>query len=124
MILCDGCDAPSHPLCVGLQVVPEGDWFCSVCEQDKLVKCLEAKLKIIEDHFAALEKAKSQSILKRTNRIADIGANLDNLFGGKSAKKREYDENGLSNEENEDGEQKAKKRRHLLNRYIKLNLLF
>lgn len=32
MILCDGCDGAYHTICVGLQVTPEEDWFCSWCQ--------------------------------------------------------------------------------------------
>ena len=31
LLLCDGCDRTFHPQCVDLEVVPEGDWFCSDC---------------------------------------------------------------------------------------------
>lgn len=50
------------------------------------MRSLQAKLVIIEKHFADIENAKSQSIQKRTNRIADIGANLDNLFCNPASK--------------------------------------
>eukprot|EP01051_Picozoa_sp_SAG22_P031434 SAG22_NODE_12735_length_431_cov_0.840361_1_plen_128_part_10 len=32
MLLCDGCDKGHHTFCVGLQAVPEADWFCPLCE--------------------------------------------------------------------------------------------
>jgi hypothetical protein len=36
MILCDGknqtCETAVHLKCVGLKQVPEGDWFCQVCQ--------------------------------------------------------------------------------------------
>lgn len=33
LLLCDtpGCDAPYHTYCIGLDRVPEGDWFCPTC---------------------------------------------------------------------------------------------
>ncbi|KAA8648148.1 putative PHD and RING finger domain protein [Aspergillus tanneri] len=31
LLLCDGCDAPSHTYCVGLDAVPSGSWYCSRC---------------------------------------------------------------------------------------------
>lgn len=31
MLLCDKCDQPAHLGCVGLDTVPEGDWFCPSC---------------------------------------------------------------------------------------------
>ena len=31
MLLCDNCDQPAHLGCVGVDTVPEGDWFCPSC---------------------------------------------------------------------------------------------
>lgn len=33
MLLCDGCDAPTHLACTQprLRRVPKGDWFCVAC---------------------------------------------------------------------------------------------
>ena len=31
MLLCDKCDQPAHLGCVGVDIVPEGDWFCPSC---------------------------------------------------------------------------------------------
>ncbi|OOF98380.1 hypothetical protein ASPCADRAFT_164892 [Aspergillus carbonarius ITEM 5010] len=33
LLLCDGCDAPSHTYCVGLDSVPPGPWYCARCTQ-------------------------------------------------------------------------------------------
>ncbi|KAI9013932.1 hypothetical protein CLU79DRAFT_380169 [Phycomyces nitens] len=30
----DGCDIPVHQSCYGVEVIPEGDWFCQRCEDD------------------------------------------------------------------------------------------
>lgn len=35
LLLCDGCDVPSHTYCVGLDVVPSGAWYCSQCETQR-----------------------------------------------------------------------------------------
>ncbi|KAL1961147.1 hypothetical protein VTO42DRAFT_3092 [Malbranchea cinnamomea] len=32
LLLCDGCDVPSHTYCLGLDSVPSGPWFCHQCE--------------------------------------------------------------------------------------------
>jgi hypothetical protein len=79
LLLCDGCDAGYHLTCLKplLNEVPEGDWFCGICEHDMLIKKLQEKIDLIDNHFKELELAKLKSIKKRTNRIADIGANLD-----------------------------------------------
>jgi hypothetical protein len=34
LLLCDSCDAPYHTHCVGLDRVPNGNWFCMECESD------------------------------------------------------------------------------------------
>eukprot|EP01079_Euglenida_sp_SAG-EU17-18_P005533 gene5533-138_t len=34
-ILCDGCDRPFHLACMALDSVPEGDWLCPDCPQNK-----------------------------------------------------------------------------------------
>lgn len=31
MLLCDKCDQPAHLGCVGVDTIPEGDWFCPTC---------------------------------------------------------------------------------------------
>lgn len=31
MLLCDGCPKAFHLACLGLQAVPDGDWYCAVC---------------------------------------------------------------------------------------------
>lgn len=33
LLLCDGCDVPSHTYCAGLDAVPSTPWFCSQCEE-------------------------------------------------------------------------------------------
>ncbi|KAJ5256952.1 hypothetical protein N7478_013056 [Penicillium angulare] len=36
LLLCDGCDMPSHSYCVGLDAVPSGSWYCSACESSRV----------------------------------------------------------------------------------------
>ena len=90
LILCDGCDDAYHLMCLNpvLSEIPEGDWYCPICEHQKLCKVLLEKLEAAEKHFKQLEMAKNQSIIKRCNRIADIGANLDNLFHKKTNRQK------------------------------------
>ncbi|KAI9375630.1 ribosomal L37ae protein family-domain-containing protein [Aspergillus egyptiacus] len=35
LLLCDGCDVPTHTYCAGLDEVPEGPWYCSRCETQR-----------------------------------------------------------------------------------------
>ncbi|KAJ5330488.1 hypothetical protein N7476_000271 [Penicillium atrosanguineum] len=37
LLLCDGCDAPSHLYCVGLDEIPAGAWYCSQCESQRAI---------------------------------------------------------------------------------------
>lgn len=32
LLLCDGCDCPTHTYCVGLDDIPSGSWYCDRCE--------------------------------------------------------------------------------------------
>lgn len=36
LLLCDGCDVPSHTYCVGLDDVPYGPWYCDQCETHRV----------------------------------------------------------------------------------------
>lgn len=38
LLLCDGCDAPSHVYCVGLDDVPPGSWYCERCETQRALE--------------------------------------------------------------------------------------
>ncbi|CAI7633241.1 unnamed protein product [Penicillium glandicola] len=33
LLLCDGCDSPSHLYCLGLDEIPSGSWYCQQCEE-------------------------------------------------------------------------------------------
>ncbi|KAJ5468981.1 hypothetical protein N7475_006733 [Penicillium sp. IBT 31633x] len=35
LLLCDGCDAPSHLYCLGLDEIPAGSWYCQQCESQR-----------------------------------------------------------------------------------------
>ncbi|KAL4916591.1 ribosomal L37ae protein family-domain-containing protein [Aspergillus aurantiobrunneus] len=35
LLLCDGCDVPTHTYCAGLDEVPRGSWYCSRCETQR-----------------------------------------------------------------------------------------
>ncbi|VVB16477.1 unnamed protein product [Arabis nemorensis] len=62
LILCDGCPAAFHANCLGLEDVPDGDWFCASCccgvcgepilkdtskyaTEEKLISCKQCELK-------------------------------------------------------------------------------
>ncbi|KAL3941942.1 MAG: hypothetical protein SGARI_000431, partial [Bacillariaceae sp.] len=35
LLLCDGCSNVAHAKCLGLETIPDGDWFCSKCVEEK-----------------------------------------------------------------------------------------
>ncbi|KAL2829157.1 hypothetical protein BDW59DRAFT_37188 [Aspergillus cavernicola] len=35
LLLCDGCDVPTHTYCAGLDEVPAGPWYCPRCETQR-----------------------------------------------------------------------------------------
>ncbi|CAI7661832.1 unnamed protein product [Penicillium manginii] len=35
LLLCDGCDAPSHLYCVDLTEIPSGSWYCTQCDSQR-----------------------------------------------------------------------------------------
>ncbi|CAG7922135.1 unnamed protein product [Penicillium olsonii] len=35
LLLCDGCDIPSHLYCIGLDEIPPGAWYCQQCESQR-----------------------------------------------------------------------------------------
>eukprot|EP01147_Barroeca_monosierra_P006127 gene6127-7389_t len=34
MVFCDGCNLCVHQVCYGIQIIPEGNWYCHACRQD------------------------------------------------------------------------------------------
>lgn len=47
MLLCDGCDAPTHLACTQprLRRVPKGDWFCPTCTDARVADAPDATAK-------------------------------------------------------------------------------
>ncbi|KZV52873.1 hypothetical protein F511_15022 [Dorcoceras hygrometricum] len=53
MLLCDLCDSPAHTYCVGLGYeVPEGNWYCDVCNPTILVSSNPKAVNSTSDHGA------------------------------------------------------------------------
>lgn len=102
LLLCDDCDDPYHLECLKppLIAVPDGDWFCPLCEHKRFAeKLIERFLQLIKE-YQELELKKSQCISKRSNRLANVMLNLDKMV----KKKRK---NGIvdSDEEEEEAEE-------------------
>ncbi|CAF0891692.1 unnamed protein product [Adineta ricciae] len=71
LLLCDDCDDAYHLECLRpkLLSVPDGDWFCPLCEHRKLSNCLLEKLKGLLINFNQMEtkrlERESKKVLER-----------------------------------------------------------
>ena len=106
LLLCDDCDDAYHLECLKpiLLSVPDGDWYCPLCEHKRLCdKLIERFIQLLKEH-AELEVKRNQCISKRTNRLANVMLNLDRMVKRSSKKRRT---NGIvySDEENEEEEE-------------------
>lgn len=105
LLLCDDCDDAYHLECLKpiLLAVPDGDWYCPLCEHKRLCdNFIEKFIQLIKEH-EELEVKRNQCMSKRTNRLANVMLNLDRMVKRSSKKRRA---NGIvySDEENEDEE--------------------
>ena len=106
LLLCDDCDDACHLDCLKpiLLSVPEGDWYCPLCEQKRFTdKLVEKFTQLIKEH-EELEVQRKQCMSKRTNRLANVMLNLDRMVK-RSSKKRRTNGIAYSDEENEDEEE-------------------
>lgn len=108
LLLCDDCDDAYHLECLRpiLLAVPDGDWYCPLCEHKRLCdKLVEKLIQLIKD-YEELEIKRTQCMSKRTNRLANVTLNLDRMVKRSSKKRRT---NGIvySDEENEDEDNKS-----------------
>ena len=103
LLLCDDCDDAYHLECLKpiLLAVPDGDWYCPLCEHKRLSDSLIEKFIQLIKEYEELEVKRSQCMSKRTNRLANVMLNLDRMVKRSSKKRRT---NGIvySDEENED----------------------
>lgn len=64
LIICDTCDLSYHTECLkpALNEIPEGEWCCPTCEQDKLVNFLRTKIEEIEKYLKEQAEKPSKEI--------------------------------------------------------------
>ena len=75
LLLCDDCDDAYHIECLrpALISVPDGDWFCPLCEQKKLSDQLIGKLKELLVHYHLMDqkrltRASKQAVPRKIRR--------------------------------------------------------
>ena len=105
LLLCDDCDDAYHLECLKpiLLSVPDGNWYCPLCEHKRLCDSLVEKLiQLIKEH-EDLEIKRNQCMSKRSNRLANVMLNLDRMVK-RSTRKRKTNGIVYSDEENEDVE--------------------
>jgi remodeling and spacing factor 1 len=104
LLLCDDCDDAYHLECLkpALLSVPEGDWYCPLCEHKRLCDSLVDKFIQLLKDYDELEVKRSQCISKRTNRLANVMLNLDRMVKRSSKKRRT---NGIVCSDDDDEEE-------------------
>jgi hypothetical protein len=105
LLLCDDCDDAYHLECLKpiLLAVPDGDWYCPLCEHKRLCDNLMEKFIQFIKEYEELETKRTQCMSKRSNRLANVMLNLDRMVKRSTNKRRT---NGIvySDEENEEEE--------------------
>ena len=68
LLLCDDCDDAYHLECLSpaLLSIPDGDWFCPLCEHIRLSNHLIEKLKELLLNFKYLENKRAEYELRRS----------------------------------------------------------
>ncbi|XP_062544990.1 remodeling and spacing factor 1 isoform X1 [Armigeres subalbatus] len=76
ILLCDACDKGYHCSCLVpvLFIIPEGDWFCPLCQHDKLIANLESKLLQFDEYY---ETFKADEALRQKIASEQIKTCLD-----------------------------------------------
>ncbi|KAL7671344.1 hypothetical protein ACOME3_006244 [Neoechinorhynchus agilis] len=80
LVLCDGCDYGWHAECLEMANVPDGDWYCDWCEQQRLCIKLSNTLCDLHVRKSAREASKLAHERKRLDRLANVSQNLDSLL--------------------------------------------
>jgi len=77
ILLCDGCDQGLHTTCLkpAIHLVPEGDWYCPTCGQNRLIDRLTSTLR----EFDKSSRKRSNAELRK-QRLAYVGISLSNIL--------------------------------------------
>jgi len=119
LLLCDSCDDAWHTHCLRpkLWFVPDGDWFCPICEHNSLLKKLTFALLSLREDLKKREVEEKKKIVAadRLKREMDfIGISLHNVIPSGSARKnqQQLDSSSVSDVESDidDGQRRSKKK--------------
>lgn len=76
ILLCDKCDKGYHCSCLipMLFIIPEGDWFCPPCQQEKLIETLETQLQNLDKDLKEkeLEEIRRQRAAFTSINVANV----------------------------------------------------
>ncbi|XP_065353415.1 remodeling and spacing factor 1-like isoform X1 [Cloeon dipterum] len=89
ILLCDSCDLGCHTTCLKpeLHLVPEGDWYCPPCGQNRLIEKLTSTLRELDK----ASRKKSNAELRK-QRLAYVGISLSNILPQKDEETEESEE--------------------------------
>jgi hypothetical protein len=68
LLLCDGCDAPYHTHCIGLDRVPNGHWFCMECAEDGAYARAAEPMQQVRGRYSGRTQPRTQASVRRTRR--------------------------------------------------------
>ncbi|CAF0813692.1 unnamed protein product [Didymodactylos carnosus] len=80
LLLCDNCDDAYHTDCLKpiLLNIPDGNWYCPLCEHKHLCEILVEKLKQLIENHKELELKRNQCIIEENNdRLSNSTENVD-----------------------------------------------
>lgn len=119
LLLCDNCNDAWHTFCLHPQLwyVPDGDWFCPLCEHSSLINRLIYVLLMLRDEKKTQDQQKKkEAAADRLKREMDfIGISLNNIIPSGTKKDDEHINTSSTedSDEDEDGQylqRKSKKR--------------
>ncbi|OIW09535.1 hypothetical protein TanjilG_30854 [Lupinus angustifolius] len=87
LILCDQCPSSFHKTCLGLEDIPDGDWFCPSC---RCGMCGQSKIDGAEDgHFLTCIQCEHKYHVRclRNRDLCKSRSDLENWFCGKDCEK-------------------------------------
>ena len=110
LLLCDGCAAPYHTYCIGLDRVPRGQWFCMECADDEaLVRAIELDAAGRRHPLSHRTQPRTQANVRRTRQRM----RNDQWFGAWSTfSNRIHDATGLDLDFSDDDQNLVSYRTH------------